>query len=62
VPPYPQAKARFTTTARLLVAPMGWPRLIVDGRFSHAGDFLNPGSAFLYIAGHRWLGQAATLL
>lgn len=32
----------------------GLPRLIVDGRFTHAGDFLIPGALFLYIAG--WIG------
>lgn len=29
----------------------GLPRLIVDGRLSHLGDFTIPGIAFLYIAG-----------
>ena len=34
----------------------GLPRLIVDGRFSHAGDFLIPSLLFLYMAG--WIGWA----
>ena len=37
----------------------GLPRLIVDGRFSHAGDFLIPGLLFLYIAGTiGWAGRS----
>jgi photosystem I subunit 3 len=36
----------------------GLPHLIVDGRWSHAGDFLIPGIAFLYIAGCiGWAGR-----
>lgn len=40
--------------AEALCGPDGLPRLIVDGRFSHAGDFIIPGLMFLYIAG--WIG------
>lgn len=37
----------------------GLPRLIVDGRWSHAGDFLIPSIMFLYIAGWiGWVGRA----
>ncbi|MEB3341309.1 Photosystem I reaction center subunit III [Okeania sp.] len=32
----------------------GLPHLIVDGSWSHAGDFTIPGILFLYIAG--WIG------
>jgi photosystem I subunit 3 len=36
----------------------GLPHLIVDGRLSHAGDFIIPGIAFLYIAGCiGWAGR-----
>jgi photosystem I subunit 3 len=34
----------------------GLPRLIVDGRLDHAGDFTIPSILFLYIAG--WIGWA----
>jgi photosystem I subunit 3 len=37
-----------------LCGPEGLPRLIVDGRFSHVGDFTIPSVLFLYIAG--WIG------
>jgi photosystem I subunit III len=37
----------------------GLPRLIADGRLSHAGDFTIPGLLFLYIAGWiGWVGRA----
>jgi photosystem I subunit 3 len=37
----------------------GLPHLIVDGRLSHAGDFIIPGIAFLYIAGCiGWAGRS----
>ncbi|MCG9891422.1 MAG: Photosystem I reaction center subunit III [Thermosynechococcaceae cyanobacterium MS004] len=37
----------------------GLPRLIADGRWSHAGDFTIPGLLFLYIAGWiGWVGRA----
>ncbi|NDD69348.1 MAG: Photosystem I reaction center subunit III, partial [Synechococcaceae bacterium WB9_4xC_028] len=36
----------------------GLPHLIVDGRWSHAGDFVYPGLMFLYIAGCiGWAGR-----
>ena len=36
----------------------GLPRLIVDGRLSHAGDFLIPSVLFLYITGFiGWAGR-----
>ncbi|NQV09877.1 MAG: Photosystem I reaction center subunit III [Cyanobacteria bacterium] len=55
----PQAKARFTNYGQALCGTDGLPRLIVDGRFSHAGDFLIPGLLFLYIAGTiGWAGRA----
>jgi len=37
-----------------LCGPEGYPRLIVDGRLDHAGDFIIPGLLFLYVAG--WIG------
>jgi len=37
----------------------GLPRLIVDGRLSHAGDFIIPSILFLYITGWiGWVGRA----
>jgi photosystem I subunit 3 len=37
----------------------GLPHLIVDGRWTHAGDFMIPGIAFLYIAGCiGWAGRS----
>jgi photosystem I subunit 3 len=52
----PQAKARFQAYAdsQVLCGPEGLPHLIVDGRLSHAGEFLIPGVLFLYITG--WIG------
>lgn len=48
-------KKRFDRYAQALCgAEDGLPRLIVDGRLSHAGDFLIPSILFLYIAG--WIG------
>lgn len=42
-----------------LCGPEGLPHLIVDGRLSHAGDFLVPSILFLYIAGWiGWVGRA----
>jgi photosystem I subunit 3 len=42
-----------------LCGPEGYPHLIVDGRFSHMGDFLIPSILFLYIAGWiGWVGRA----
>ncbi len=40
--------------ADALCGEEGLPHLIVDGRFTHAGDFLIPAILFLYIAG--WIG------
>ena len=42
--------------AEALCGPEGYPHLIVDGRWSHMGDFFIPGVLFLYIAG--WIGWA----
>ena len=45
--------------AEALCGPEGYPHLIVDGRFSHAGDFLIPSVLFLYITGWiGWVGRA----
>ncbi|MCT0214120.1 MULTISPECIES: Photosystem I reaction center subunit III [unclassified Synechococcus] len=55
----PQAKARFENYSQALCGTDGLPRLIVDGRWSHAGDFLIPGLLFLYIAGTiGWAGRS----
>ena len=54
----PQAKARFAMYSQALCGADGLPHLIVDGRWSHAGDFIIPGIAFLYIAGCiGWAGR-----
>ncbi len=47
-------KIRAERYAQALCGPEGYPHLIVDGRFSHMGDFLIPSILFLYIAG--WIG------
>ncbi|MFU8886178.1 MAG: Photosystem I reaction center subunit III [Cyanobacteriota bacterium] len=53
-----QAKARFQMYGQALCGTDGLPHLVVDGRWSHAGDFLIPGIAFLYIAGCiGWAGR-----
>jgi photosystem I subunit 3 len=53
-----QAKARFELYGQALCGTDGLPRLIVDGRWNHAGDFMLPGIAFLYIAGCiGWAGR-----
>jgi len=45
--------------SQALCGPEGLPHLIVDGRLSHAGDFLIPSIIFLYIAGWiGWVGRA----
>lgn len=55
----PQAKARFDRYSQALCGTDGLPHLIVDGRWSHAGDFIIPGIAFLYIAGTiGWAGRS----
>ncbi|MCT0217492.1 Photosystem I reaction center subunit III [Synechococcus sp. CS-1329] len=54
-----QAKARFNVYSQSLCGDDGLPHLIVDGRFSHASDFLIPGLLFLYIAGTiGWAGRS----
>ena len=53
-----QAKHRFEMYSKALCGADGLPHLIVDGRWSHAGDFMIPGIAFLYIAGCiGWAGR-----
>lgn len=50
---------RAAAYSEALCGPEGLPRLIVDGRLDHAGDFLIPGVLFLYIAGWiGWVGRA----
>ena len=52
------AKARFAMYSQAVCGADGLPHLIVDGRWSHAGDFVIPGIAFLYIAGTiGWAGR-----
>jgi photosystem I subunit III len=51
-----QAKARFARYSQALCGTDGLPHLIVDGRWSHVGDFTIPSIMFLYIAG--WIGWA----
>lgn len=56
-----QAKARFEAygNSNLLCGSDGLPHLVVDGRLSHAGEFLIPSILFLYIAGWiGWVGRA----
>ena len=44
--------------SKALCGADGLPHLIVDGRWSHAGDFIIPGIAFLYITGCiGWAGR-----
>ncbi len=53
-----QARARFSMYSQALCGADGLPHLIVDGRWSHAGEFMIPGIAFLYIAGCiGWAGR-----
>jgi len=53
-----QAKHRFEMYSQALCGADGLPHLIVDGRWSHAGEFMIPGIAFLYIAGCiGWAGR-----
>ncbi len=50
---------RFERYSEALCGPEGLPHLVVDGRLSHAGDFLIPSILFLYIAGWiGWVGRA----
>jgi photosystem I subunit 3 len=54
-----QAKARFAMYSQAVCGADGLPHLIVDGRWNHAGDFMIPGIAFLYIAGCiGWAGRS----
>jgi len=54
-----QAKARYERYSQALCGTDGLPHLVVDGRWSHAGDFTIPGIAFLYIAGTiGWAGRS----
>jgi len=52
-------KKRFERySSQLCGATDGLPRLIVDGRLSHAGEFLIPSVLFLYITGFiGWAGR-----
>ena len=50
---------RAARYAAALCGPEGYPHLIVDGRWSHIGDFFIPSILFLYIAGWiGWVGRA----
>ena len=49
-------RIRAERYAQALCGPEGYPHLIVDGRWSHMGDFFIPSILFLYIAG--WIGWA----
>jgi photosystem I subunit 3 len=51
-----KTKVRFDKYGKqgLLCGADGLPHLIVDGRWSHAGEFLLPAMTFLYITG--WIG------
>jgi photosystem I subunit 3 len=53
-----QAKARFAMYSQAVCGTDGLPHLIVDGRWSHAGEFIIPAIAFLYITGTiGWAGR-----
>lgn len=57
----PKAERRFELygSSNVLCGPEGLPHLVVDGRLSHAGEFLIPSILFLYIAGWiGWVGRA----
>jgi photosystem I subunit 3 len=49
-------RAKYADSGLLCGADDGLPRLIVDGRLNHLGEFTIPGLLFLYLAG--WLGWA----
>nr|UNJ16287.1 photosystem I subunit III [Boldiaceae sp.] len=51
-----KTKTRFERyeKSQLLCGADGLPQLIVDGRWSHAGEFIIPSILFLYITG--WIG------
>ncbi len=52
-----QKRAELYSNA--LCGEEGLPHLIVDGRWSHIGDFFIPSILFLYIAGWiGWVGRA----
>jgi photosystem I subunit 3 len=52
-------KNRAERYGAALCGPEGLPHLIVDGRLSHAGDFLIPSLLFLYITGAiGWAGRS----
>ncbi len=52
-------KQRAERYSEALCGADGLPHLIVDGRLSHAGDFLIPSVLFLYITGWiGWVGRA----
>jgi len=53
-----KTKVRFDKYGKqgLLCGADGLPHLIADGRWSHAGEFILPGLAFLYTTG--WIGWA----
>ena len=59
-----QTKDRFDRygKSKLLCGTDGLPHLIVDGRWSHAGEFIIPGMFFLYSAGYiGWTGRSYLL-
>lgn len=51
-----RTKLRFSRYAKteILCGKDGLPHLITDGRWDHAGEFVIPGLAFIYITG--WIG------
>jgi photosystem I subunit III len=51
-----RTNARFEKYGRseLLCGTEGLPRLVADGRWSHAAEFTIPGLGFIYISG--WIG------
>jgi len=54
-----RTQSRFEGYNDLLCGEEGLPHLITDGRWGHAGEFILPGLAFLYLAG--WLGWSGRL-
>ncbi|NET38778.1 MAG: Photosystem I reaction center subunit III [Cyanothece sp. SIO1E1] len=49
----------FYGSSGVLCGDDGLPHLVVDGRLSHAGEFIIPGLMFLFIAGWiGWVGRA----
>nr|BCG67653.1 photosystem I reaction center subunit III [Haptophyceae sp. NIES-3900] len=59
-----KTEARFDRygKSKLLCGTDGLPHLIVDGRWSHAGEFIVPGIFFLYSAGYiGWTGRSYLL-